>query len=149
MTNNTNHTPTPPAGEAEVAQPAENETITKMQAEIGELRSQLRAASTRAAIVEKLRAAGARSPELLVAAAAERLQFADDGSAGNAAAVVDALRSEMPEQFAAPASASQIDAGSGVAAAPRPLTREALAKMSPEQIARLDWSAVRQVLSQS
>ena len=119
--------------------------ITQLRAEIGELR--LRGA--RESVVRRLEAAGARSPELLFGSITDRLQFADDGSVANAAALVDLLKRELPEQFGHTPQATSIDAGSGGSANARPLTKETLAKMSPEQISRLDWAAVRLVLSQS
>ena len=127
------------------ASASESETINNLRAEIGELR--LRAA--RESVVRRLEAAGARSPEVLFPAVTDKLQFADDGSVENATALVELLKRDMPEQFGTAPPAASVDGGSGVSSGVRPLTREALAKMSPEQISRLDWAAVRQVLSRS
>lgn len=129
---------------AENAVPTDTETITKLRAEIGELRRR----GARESVVRRLETAGARSPELLFGSVADKLQFADDGSVENVAALVELLKRELPEQFGQTPHATSIDAGSGGSANARPLTKEALAKMSPEQISRLDWAAVRQVLSQ-
>jgi molybdopterin converting factor small subunit len=133
---------------AEIGPPAETETITKLRAEVGELQGELRLRGARDAIVRLLEAAGARSPELLFGTVREKLQFASDGTVENSAALVDHLRRQVPEQFGQPQAVTSIDAGSGAVSA-RPLTKHALAKMTPEQISQLDWAAVRQVLSQA
>jgi len=138
MTKNTEQQPEIPT---ETAEPAA-ETIDDLRAEIGRLR--LHAA--RESIVRRLEAAGARSPELLFPTISGKLHYAADGSVENEAALIELLKREMPEQFGSSAS---VDGGSGVSSGVRPLTREALARMSPEQISRLDWAAVRQVLSRS
>ena len=146
MTMNTTQTRSTTGPAAQNAEPDQTETITKLRAEIGELNERLRLGDAHDAVVREFAAAGARSPELLFGSVRERLQFADDGTVANAAALVDVLKREMPEQFG---TAASIDAAGGAAAAARPLSKEALSKMSPEQIAKLDWNAVRAVLSQS
>ena len=144
--NTTTHTETNPGPAAQNPEPDETETINRLQAEIGELNARLRLGEARDSIVRDLAAAGARSPELLFGSVRDKVQFDGDGSVANAAALVELLKREMPEQFG---TAASIDAASGAAAPARPLSREALAKMSPSQIAKLDWNAVRAVLSQS
>jgi hypothetical protein len=92
-----------------------------------------------------LRSEGAKSPELLFEAMKGQIQFADDGTPANSAAILDLLKRKYPEQFARDIPAVSIDGGAG-RNVPPPLTREALAKMSPAEIARLDWAAVSSVL---
>jgi len=128
---------------------AETETITSLRAEINGLQDELRLIAAREDLVQKLETAGARSPRLLFGTVQEKLQFGDTGKLENAEALVAMIKSELPEQFGAQAAAASIDGGSGTTANIRPLTKETLAKMSPEQISRLDWASVRQVLSQA
>jgi hypothetical protein len=149
MTTNTQQPPEINAADAEETVPAGTEIITALRAEIGELQGDLRLIGARESLVQKLEAAGARSPRLLFGCVKDKLQFGGEGELANAEALVATLRREMPEQFGAAAPAVSIDGGSGVSTNTRPLTKEALAKMSPEQISRLDWAAVRQVLSQA
>lgn len=127
---------------------AETVTITNLRAELNELQGEMRIRTAREAMVRSLAVAGARSPELLFPAVRDRLQLAADGTAENSAALISALKHEFPEQFRSATQPTSIDAASGAAGA-RPLTKEALAKMTPEQISRLDWSVVRRVLSNS
>jgi hypothetical protein len=149
MTTNTPKPPETNAADAENTVPAETEIITTLRAEIGELQGELRLAGARESLIQKLADAGARSPQLLFVSVADKLQFGDKGTLDNAEALVGMLKRDMPEQFGTVAPAASIDGGSGVSANARPLTKEALARMSPEQISRLDWAAVRQVLSQA
>jgi hypothetical protein len=60
-------------------------------------------------------------------------------------ALLGKLKASFPEQFGTPPPAS-IDAGAGLRPTPQ-LTREALAKMKPAEIAALDWNDVRRVLA--
>ena len=56
-------------------------------------------------------------------------------------AEVEALKAELAKR-----PFPSIDAGAGYVPAPA-LTTEALAKMTPDEISRLDWNDVRRVLS--
>lgn len=112
-----------------------------------QLKETLRIERAHRQITGELARNGARSPELLFDAVRGELQFDDDGAVANAAAIVGKLKASHPEQFGPPTPPS-IDAGAGRAVAP-PLTREALAKMKPAEIAELDWNEVRRVLSNS
>lgn len=132
----------PPADPAQ----ADAERLTRLETENGELRSAIRAANARGQITERLRQMGARSPGLLFEAVKGDLQFADDDSPANAEALAKQLAKQFPEQFGTDAPHASIDGGAGRAAAPA-LTKEALAKMTPAEIAKLDWAAVREVLA--
>lgn len=127
--------------------PDETETINSLRKQVSGLENELRQTSAREEMFRLFSGAGVRSPGLLFQAARDSFQFADDGTLANAAALVESLKREYPEQFGAPTASASIDASAGASPA-RSLTREALAKMSPEQIAKLDWAEVRQVLSQ-
>jgi hypothetical protein len=97
---------------------------------------------------DKLKQAGARTPKLLLEAAKHALQFTAAGELENAVEIIEALKEKFPEQFGGHAAPSvpSIDAGAGRIAKPT-LTREALAKMKPAEIAELNWDDVRRVLA--
>lgn len=117
--------------------------VGELRAENEKLKEDIRMRTAVYDIEASLTRAGARSPKLLVEAARESLQFGEDGSVANAAAVVDHLRRQFPEQFGA----GSIDGGAGRNQGPT-LTKDALAKMTPAEIQRLDWAEVRSVLAQ-
>ena len=121
--------------------------VDALRAENEELRAAVRLGNAKDQIAGVLRAAGARSPGLLFEAARETLQFADDGSVQNAEAIVADLQRKFPEQFG-PDRPPSIDGGAGGTTRGTILTKEALAKMKPDEISHLDWDQVRQVLSQ-
>jgi hypothetical protein len=116
-----------------------------LKAENEQLRSAVRLRDARDQVSASLSAADARSPGLLFEAAKDSLQFGDDGSVQNAEAIVAELKRKFPEQFGSPTPPS-IDGGAGSARV-IPLTKDALAQMNPDEISRLDWSQVRQVLA--
>ncbi|MBX3298623.1 MAG: hypothetical protein KF736_04070 [Acidobacteria bacterium] len=120
------------------------DVIERLSAENLELKQRLRDQHARQAVTQAFVAAGARSPELLFAAAAGELRFADDGTLENGAAVVERFRAEFPEQFAT--AGSGIDGSAGMGQRSR-LTRDALKQMTAADIARLDWDEVRDALA--
>lgn len=148
QTTNTNEIPT---GEQQVLPfdppPDERASITNLTAENERLKASIRLRDARDALTAELNEAGARSPGLLFEAAKGDLQFSENGEVQNAEAILAMLKRDFPEQFGRP-SAESIDAGAGVANRTPPLTREALAKMTAGQVAKLDWADVRQALSQ-
>ena len=84
---------------------------------------------------------------MLFAHTVDSLQFDGDGKVVNAAATVEKLRREFPEQFGRETPPS-IDAGAGRGSSASHLTKDALSKMKPAEVARLDWSEVRRVLAE-
>ncbi len=126
--------------------PENNAEVETLRSENEQLKREIRSGRARAALARELTATGARSPELLIAAAEKEIQFDDDGEPVNIAAVVARLTQTYPAQFGSETPAS-IDAGAGRSNQNNFLTREALSKMKPEEIARLDWNEVRSVLS--
>ncbi len=121
--------------------------IEVLRAENEQLKASIQLNEAHRQITGELEKAGARSPGLLFDSIKADLQFADDGQVANAAALIEKLKTGLPEQFGSDRYTTSIDAGAGVARAPR-LTREALAKMKTEEIAALDWADVKRVLSQ-
>lgn len=133
-------TSTPPAV------PGTDISHAELAAENEQLKTTIRLNAAHRQITGELARAGARSPELLFDAVKDGLQFAADGTLQNAAAVIGKLKASFPEQFGAEQIPTSIDAGAGAATVPQ-LTKEALAKMKPAEIARLDWAEVRRVLA--
>jgi hypothetical protein len=123
-----------------------NAELESLRQQNEELKKEIRTQKARAALVAELTAAGARSPELLIAAAEKDIQFDDMNEPVNIAAVIARLTQTYPAQFGAEKPAS-IDAGAGRSNQNNFLTREALSKMKPQEIARLDWDDVKSVLS--
>jgi hypothetical protein len=128
-------------------------TLDQLKAENEALKKQLQEQTAHASLKDKLKQAGARTPQLLLGAAKDALKFTVAGELENAVEIIEALKEKFPEQFGttnnalatAPAVPS-IDAGAGRTSTPM-LTREALAKMTPAQIAELNRDDVRRVLS--
>jgi hypothetical protein len=126
--------------------PESNPELETLRTQNEELRSEIRASKARAALTAELTAVGGRSPELLIAAAEKDVQFDENGDPVNIAAVVSNLTQKYPAQFGRENPAS-IDAGAGRLNQKSFLTRDSLSKMKPEEVARLDWNDVRQVLA--
>ncbi|MFL6375526.1 MAG: hypothetical protein ACJ73D_12730 [Pyrinomonadaceae bacterium] len=135
------------------ARPATEPTLAQLKAENDALKKQIAEQTAHAGLKDKLKQAGARTPKLLLDAAKDALQFTVAGELENAVEIIEALKEKFPEQFGttnnAPAAAPavpSIDAGARPPAKPT-LTRDALAKMTPAQIAELNWDDVRRVLA--
>lgn len=118
--------------------------MEELAAENDALKAEIRIRTAVYDIETRLTQAGARSPGLLVERAKESFQFSDEGDLTNAEAVVEHLKKTWPEQFAVPS----IDAAAGRTARPT-LTKEALARMTPAEIQRLDWAEVRSALQEN
>ena len=123
----------------------EDATLAELQAENEQLKATIRLAEAHRQVTGELGRIGARSPELLFDAVKGDLQFGTHGEVQNAAAIVGELKRRFPEQFGTHTPVG-IDAGAGREQPPA-LTREALSKMKPAEIAALDWNDVRRVLS--
>lgn len=117
--------------------------MEELAAENEALKAEIRMRSAVYDVETRLTQAGARSPNLLAERAKASFQFSDEGELSNAEAVIEHLRRTWPEQFT-PVS---IDASAGRTARPT-LTKEALARMSPAEIQRLDWNEVKATLAQ-
>jgi hypothetical protein len=123
-----------------------NAEAERLRAENDELKNAIRMRDAREALTNELNAAGARSPELLFGSVQAEIQFDNDGRPTNVAAIATNLKQKFPEQFGSDHRAS-IDGGAGRGSQNNFLTRDTLAKMTPQEIARLDWNDVRAVLS--
>lgn len=151
----TSKNPTEETQAAETA-PADNKSsagaidavsLEDLRKENSELRERLALAAAREIVNAESKRAAAISPQLIFDSVKADLKFNEDGAATNAAALVADLKKRFPEQFGGAASAGTINGGAGAGASPMPLTSEMLARMTPAEIARLDWNDVRQVLS--
>ena len=131
--------------EKEETPPADG-ALSELQAENEQLKATIRTAEAHRQITGELAKAGARSPDLLWDALKADLQFADDGTLQNAAALIQKLKTAHPEQFGTQMALPSIDAGAGITAAPQ-LTRDALRTMTASEIADLDWNEVKRVLA--
>jgi hypothetical protein len=119
------------------------------QAETEELKKTLQLRDAREEMTAALTKAGARSPELLFSSVKESLQFDGEGKVANAAALVEQLKKSFPEQFGVERPSGSIDGGAGARNEPAYLTKEKLARMTPAEIAKLDWQDVRKVLAEN
>lgn len=129
--------------------------LAALQAENANLKAAIRLRDARDAVTDELRKSGARSPVLLWDVVAGDVEFDERGKPTNIAAILAELKASFPEQFGTQTDSGQIpgtyipqsiDAGAGQTATPR-LTKEALRRMKPAEIAELDWADVRRVLS--
>jgi hypothetical protein len=125
--------------------PFDSGEIETLRAENERLRDEARTRLARDTLLLALGQAGAREPELMFRAVRSDLQFGEDGSLANASALVGRLRREFPEAFGA--KSVSIDGGAGGRSS-NYLTKEMLGKMTPGEIAKLDWADVRRVLSE-
>lgn len=122
--------------------------LERLRQENEELKAAARLREAREAMKAELSGAGARSPELLFGAVRAEIEFDGEGRPANLGDLIARLRRDFPEQFEQAPPAGHIDAGSGTSApAAQPLTAEALARMSPAEINRLDWAEVRSALT--
>ena len=121
-------------------------SVSKSADELAEeneaLKAEIRMRTAIYDIKTRLAHAGARSPGLLAEREKESFQFSDEGDLTNAEAVVEHLRRTFPEQF----TAASIDATAGRTVRPA-LTKEALARMTPAEIQRLDWAEFKATLA--
>ncbi len=121
--------------------------VEQLRCENEELKQTARLAAARGLLTQELSKAGARSPELLFETVRGEIQFDEGGEPLNAAALVANLRSKFPEQFGSTQASASIDAAAGAGTRPSFLTAEALSRMTPQEIARLDWDEVRRILA--
>src|SRR3954470_18091425 len=101
--------------------------IETLRSENEELKLSLRLREARDEIESALKAAGARSPELLFSVAKDSLKFGENGRVENAQAIVSELKQKFPEQFCH-ARAPSIDGGAGTQNGNAPLSKEALSR---------------------
>jgi len=119
----------------------------ELLAENRNLKQMIRTKDAREELTTALVERGARSPGLLFAYAIDDLQFDDENKLTNASALVRKLERSFPEQFEQRSAVPSINGGAGVSNQPAAITREALAKMRPVEIAALDWNEVKRVLA--
>ena len=152
MKENIQPEPSPQAEGTLSAPSAFTDDLDDLRTQNESLRSELRLLSARDTLLSALTDQNARSPQLLFDASVTRFEFDDTGALTNTDALINGLRQKFPEQFVTeepeqPPVIPPVHAGAGRDRPQQTLTREALAKMTPQEIARLDWNDVKQVLS--
>lgn len=120
----------------------------RLRAENLELKNTIRMRNAREQMTELLRAAEAHSPDLLFDSVKNDLQFSPDGELLNASALIERMKGRFPEQFGTRRATPSIDGGAGKAAQTQLISAEALARMTPAQIQKLDWAEVKRVLAE-
>ena len=118
------------------------EALAELQAENLRLKAAIRLREAHRQITAELTKSGARSPELLFDAVKGEMQL--ENEAFDAVKTVERLKARFPEQFGADRP-GPIDGGAGRHEKPT-LTRDALRRMSPAEIAMLDWDDVKRAL---
>ena len=111
------------------------------------LKQMVRLRDAREELTSALADRGARSPGLLFAYAVDDLQFDDENKLANASALVRKLEKSFPEQFEERPAVPSINGGAGGSNQAAGITRESLSRMSPSEIAALDWNEVKRVLA--
>lgn len=116
-----------------------------LAAENAVLRTRVREMAASQALNAALEKAGVAATSLVTKALIADVQFDDADAPVNVAALIAKARGEFPDVF-------RNDAVNGIDARvasppPESLTREMLKKMSPAEIAKLEWEQVRAALS--
>lgn len=121
--------------------------LEKAQKRIQELESSNRLRDAKDSVVEALKKAGARSPDLIWKALQGEIEFDDKGGLKNLDALVSNYKTDFADQFGEPKPDTTIDGGAGQGGQPgTKLTEEAIKKMTPDQINE-NWAEVSKVLA--
>lgn len=121
--------------------------LEKLQKENAELRDANRLRDAKESVVDALKKAGARSPELIWKALQGEIEFDDKGGLKNLDSLVTNYKTDFADQFGEPKPDQTIDAGAGQGGQPgTKLTEEAIKKMTPDQINE-NWAEVSKVLA--
>ncbi len=119
----------------------------KLRADNEELNKKLRMRDARDEIIEQLKKAGARAPELLFKTIVGDLEFDEKtGKVTNTSDLIEDLKSSFADQFGEEKPTDTIDAGKGQKGTEGALTAEKLKNMTPQDIMKLDQEAVNKVL---
>lgn len=121
--------------------------LEKANNRLKELEEQIRLRDAKESGLDALKAAGARSPELMWEVLRGRLEFDDKGNAKNLDALVASFKTTYAEQFGIEKPGETIDGGAGQPGTGTKLTKEKLAAMSPAEIQKLDWEEVKKVMA--
>lgn len=123
---------------------SELERLKKQNAELTE---SMRMRDAKEEVTAALTASGANSPALAFEAIKQALKFDDAGKLVNSKDLIEGLKASYPEQFGTPKPTDGIDAGKGKTSDGAKFTAEQLAKMTPAEINKLDWTEVSTVLA--
>jgi hypothetical protein len=120
--------------------------MDRLKKENQELKDAQRLSTAKGEVIAALTAAGAKSPELLFAASQDQLKFDDTGKLINVADITTALKASYADQFGTEKPEGSVDGGAGADTGGK-LTIAMLEKMSPEEVNKLDWKEVSEVMS--
>lgn len=133
---------------ADAAAKAKLSEDERKDAELGELRTQLRMRDAKDDVVAALEKAGANAMGLMWNAVKGELEFDEKtGKVTNLDSLVKDLQADYPDQFGTPKPGETIEGGAGKGEKPSTLTKEKLAAMSPAEINGLDWEEVKKVMA--
>lgn len=121
--------------------------LERIKKENEELRASNRLRDARDEVVAALSQAGNKSPELAFNAIKGDLKFDDAGKLLNSKDLIENLKTSYPEQFGTEKPDTGIDAGAGQKGGGEKITKESLAKMTPEEVNKLDWAEVSKVMA--
>lgn len=121
--------------------------LEKAQKRIQELEATNRLRDAKESVIDALKKAGARTPELLWRSLQGELEFDDKGQIKNLDALVTNYKTDFADQFGEPKPDQTIDGGAGGGETSTTLTKEKLAKMKPSEIQQLDWEEVKKVMA--
>lgn len=121
--------------------------LERLKKQNAELQESMRMRDAKEEVVAALTASGANSPALAFEAIKQALKFDDGGKLVNSKDLIEQLKTSYPEQFGTPKPTDGIDAGKGKTADGAKFTAEQLAKMTPAEINKLDWTEVSTVLA--
>lgn len=119
--------------------------LERLRKQNEDLQGLIRLRDAKEKIVEMLRAAGNKSPELAFAVLKSDLKFDKNGKVENAEDLLESFKAAYPEQFVKD-KPGQIDAGKSTNQKNDGLTVATLSKMTPDEINKLDWQHVKAVL---
>jgi hypothetical protein len=123
--------------------------LEKAQSRIKELEEANRTRDAKDTVVEALKKAGSKSPELLWKAMKSDLEFDDKGNLKNLDALVASSKTDFADQFGEPKPDGTIEGGAGQqSTSASGLTKEKLAAMKPAEIQQLDWEEVKKVMAE-
>lgn len=123
--------------------------LERIKKENEELRSANRLRDAKDEVVAALAAAGNKSPELAFRAIQGDLKFDEKtGKLLNAKDLIDGFKTSYPEQFGTEKPGQGIDGGAGQGQGGAKLTKEAIEKMTTDEINK-NWAEVSKVLAAS
>lgn len=119
----------------------------RKDAEISDMRTQLRMRDAKDDVIAALEKAGTKATGLMWNAIKGDLEFDDKGKLTNLDSLVKDLQADYPDQFGTQKPGESIDAA-GKTKGGETLTKEKLALMTPAEVMALPWDEVSKVMAQ-